>query len=286
MKQIATFISIMFLLVCVTGGFAQEDLNYFTNWEFDQGTEGWMFWDGSPDADALYQIDENGMLSGDSSLFWEIIQGGPNSWYVQTYQMVPCYEYVEYYLDFLIAYEGPDTLNVFWVWELAEDPYTKYATKDTFVTEPITRMQSMVIPQATDETANLKIFLGLNENALVWLDRIYISEVPLEIEDKVELKSNGIVPTEFSLGENFPNPFNPRTTITYDVGQRARISIDIFNLAGQYITTLVDAEFAPGQYQVGWNSLDALGREVPSGIYLYRMNADDFVMTKKMILMQ
>ena len=96
------------------------------------------------------------------------------------------------------------------------------------------------------------------------------------------------IPDEFELYPNFPNPFNPSTTIRFAVtgSSPQRVQLHIFDLAGHKIATLVDANFAPGIYKVNWNARDITGSPLPSGVYLYQLKSGPLVKTRKMILMK
>jgi len=96
----------------------------------------------------------------------------------------------------------------------------------------------------------------------------------------------GILPTEYRLYPNSPNPFNPQTVILYDVSAAAHVNIQIINILGQHVATLVDGIKSPGRHEVTWNGTDQYGQKVSSGIYLYVMQADEYVETRKMILMK
>jgi hypothetical protein len=109
-----------------------------------------------------------------------------------------------------------------------------------------------------------------------------IDPEPLPNIDKV----NPLIPTEFSLYPNRPNPFNPSTVISYDLPKATYVRIEVINILGQRVITLVDEQKIAGRYEVEWNGVDAGGNRVSSGIYLYRMKAGDFVSTKKMLLMK
>lgn len=100
------------------------------------------------------------------------------------------------------------------------------------------------------------------------------------------------LPETFALEQNFPNPFNPSTEIAYQLpanteaaGAR-RAWLKIYNLLGQEIRTLVDQNQAPGYYSVTWDGRDDFGREVSSGVYLYRLEYGAFVATRKMALVR
>nr|HPI73165.1 T9SS type A sorting domain-containing protein [bacterium] len=94
-------------------------------------------------------------------------------------------------------------------------------------------------------------------------------------------------PETFYLEQNYPNPFNPTTTIRYQVFEASPVTLTIFNLRGERVQTLVNAEFKPaGSYSLSWNGKDQEGRSVPSGIYLYRLEAGGTQQVKKMTCMK
>ncbi len=94
------------------------------------------------------------------------------------------------------------------------------------------------------------------------------------------------LPTEYSLSQNYPNPFNPTTVIAYSLPNPSQVKIEIYNLLGQTVATLVDTKQGAGNYTVTWDGRDMYGSRVSSGIYFYRLQADDFVETKKMLLLK
>ena len=81
------------------------------------------------------------------------------------------------------------------------------------------------------------------------------------------------IPVSFSLSAAAPNPFNPATTISYEVPQSAHIQLTVYNLLGQDVIRLVDQVQQPGRYQITWNAHNARGASVASGVYLYRMTS-------------
>jgi hypothetical protein len=94
------------------------------------------------------------------------------------------------------------------------------------------------------------------------------------------------VPQEFYVSENYPNPFNPSTTINYQLTQSSSVNLAIYNSLGQKIRTLVNGVVRPGSYQAVWDGRNDAGETVGSGMYLYLFKADNFSKTHKMILMK
>jgi hypothetical protein len=89
------------------------------------------------------------------------------------------------------------------------------------------------------------------------------------------------VPTEFALSQNYPNPFNPVTTIEYALPEAAKVKVEVYNTLGQVVAELVNTEQGAGYHSVTWDASSAA-----SGVYFYRLVADDFTATKRMILMK
>lgn len=100
---------------------------------------------------------------------------------------------------------------------------------------------------------------------------------------ETESESNAI-PGDFALGQNYPNPFNPSTTISYQLSEGTSVRIAIYDLMGREVRELVNGHKSEGTYQVVWDGLNSSGSTVASGVYLYKMEAGDFVQTRKLIL--
>ena len=95
------------------------------------------------------------------------------------------------------------------------------------------------------------------------------------------------LPSRFSLGQNFPNPFNPSTVIPLEVaGVSANIKLQVFNAGGQLLRQLLNGQLAPGIYEIAWDARDGSGRNVAAGIYFYRLQVDERFETRKMSLVR
>ena len=110
------------------------------------------------------------------------------------------------------------------------------------------------------------------------------------IASAVEEVIPGTLPTSFQLNQNFPNPFNPSTTISFDLPTRSKVTLTVFNLLGQKVSTLVDKDLTANSYKVEWDGRSDTGESVASGIYFYKLIAEaednEFVETKKMMLLK
>ncbi|MAP71621.1 MAG: hypothetical protein CMF81_07100 [Candidatus Marinimicrobia bacterium] len=94
------------------------------------------------------------------------------------------------------------------------------------------------------------------------------------------------VPKEFALHNNYPNPFNPVTTINYDLAKEGNVSLVVYDIMGREVIRLNDSFMPAGYHTVRWNARNQYGMEVSAGVYFYHIQAGDFVKTQKMILLK
>ena len=111
------------------------------------------------------------------------------------------------------------------------------------------------------------------------LSDLGMSPTGVEVEESKDIAS-------FSLEQNFPNPFNPETVIRYSLLRASEVRVSIYNILGQKVRTLVDGRETAGQKSIIWDGKNERGEEVSSGIYFYRLEAEEFVQTKKMLLLK
>ena len=102
--------------------------------------------------------------------------------------------------------------------------------------------------------------------------------LPLTVGDAL------VLPQTIALGSNYPNPFNPSTLIPYQLAASAPVRLEVFNILGQRVATLVDEEQGAGAYVARWDGTDAVGRAAASGVYIYRLTVDGAHWTGKMVL--
>ena len=95
-----------------------------------------------------------------------------------------------------------------------------------------------------------------------------------------------LLPEVFALHQNFPNPFNPVTTIRFDVPEESHIRLDVYNILGQRVQTLVNGNMQPGFHVIRWNGTNDTGTPLASGMYIYRIHSSKFTAVKKLVLMK
>jgi hypothetical protein len=90
----------------------------------------------------------------------------------------------------------------------------------------------------------------------------------------------------YFLAPNYPNPFNPSTTISFELPKRERANLAVYNIEGKLVATLVDETLNAGFKEVTWHGKDARGNQVSTGVYFYRLTAGKRTIAKKMVLLK
>ena len=113
-------------------------------------------------------------------------------------------------------------------------------------------------------------------------------ESPVVVEtNALSLDENLTIPTQFALHQNYPNPFNPSTQISFDVPEGSElVRLNIYNILGKKVSTLLNNVVNPGKHKVEWNAKDNEGNPVASGIYFYELSSSSFTARKKMLLIR
>jgi hypothetical protein len=140
---------------------------------------------------------------------------------------------------------------------------------------------------------------GLPSDQYLWLvgqgDQMLNKQIPFSATIPTRVtpvsKKGTVLPAEFKLEQNYPNPFNPTTIINYSVPKSCLVTIKIYDVMGRAIETLVNKEKSAGNYSVqfsaqGGSASGGKGSQLASGIYFYRMQAGDFISTKKLVLLK
>jgi len=111
-------------------------------------------------------------------------------------------------------------------------------------------------------------------------------EIVVPSAERFTLELRAVVPFTFTLHQNYPNPFNPITTLRYDLPSDAMVTLTVFDMLGKEITQLVNTTQQAGFKSIQWDATDSMGKPVSAGVYLYQIQAGEFVQTKKMVLLK
>ena len=111
-------------------------------------------------------------------------------------------------------------------------------------------------------------------------------EIVLNQATTMTLTKRAIIPQVYTLHQNYPNPFNPITTLRYDLPDDNHVTLTIYDLNGREINRLVNDVQPAGHKSVQWNATDMQGKPVSAGVYLYQIQAGEFVQTRKMVLLK
>ena len=121
-------------------------------------------------------------------------------------------------------------------------------------------------------------------------DELYICSFDGAIYKFVQTNSAGehsnLIPNKFSLYQNYPNPFNPITTMSYDLPEDSFVNITIYDILGMKVKTVVNTTQNAGYKSVIWDATNNNGKPISAGVYLYQIQAGEFVQTKKMVLLK
>ena len=128
--------------------------------------------------------------------------------------------------------------------------------------------------------------LGTGTETVFDLSEGYVATSGDAVRRVVQLGSARLVPRQYALFANFPNPFNPSTSIEYALPEAATVELAVFDILGQRVRTLISGRQVAGFYRLAWDGRDRAGRAVASGVYFYRLATADFDQTRKMTLIR
>ena len=254
-----------------------------TNWEFDEGESGW--WIGiTGDATGSYDIDGSGMLSGMNSLRIQVTEGGTVDWYVMPVATVPLEMGKKYDLFFLAVADQPIAVSCL----IGESggAYAVYWQKTFTIADSITRFGPFGTskrPYTWECNRNngvfeLKFLFGKHDFVTVWLDSVALTE---HVDTAVR-ESGNTVTADFRLEPNYPNPFNPHTTIRYSLPKESRARLAVYDAKGREAAVLYDGMQSAGSHSARWTTEGAF----ESGVYFIRLEADGQVVTRKTTLIK
>jgi len=247
-----------------------QSTNQVANADFSSGMNGWIFNTFYPAVASA--VVENGELTV------SISNGGVYAWDVHVGQPgITVEKGKEYTLSFDAHAAFPRTIFAFVGKNAA--PWTVYSGNNTISlsTRRQTYSITFTMQESTDNAARFGFDVGASSDDVVF-DNVFLSTGSWPVSVTNQAKNT---PHSFTLFQNSPNPFNPTTTIGYAVPKSGQVKLQVFNQIGQRVATLVNEHQVAGSYKIDFNA-----KELPSGLYFYRMEAGDFSKTVKMILMK
>lgn len=127
-------------------------------------------------------------------------------------------------------------------------------------------------------------FIVVNDDTVHIGTTFYLDD--LSFSDATDVKQNNNSPLKFELAQNYPNPFNPSTIINFSIPEQSFVTLKVYNLLGQEVTTLINEEKSAGNYKVEFSTSKIGVENLASGVYIYRLTAGDLVQTRKMMFLK
>ena len=148
-------------------------------------------------------------------------------------------------------------------------------------------MREEVFDLTAFEGEQVQVRLHFASDGAVTYEGWYVDDINITFTTpETTVPGDEVIPMEFALRQNAPNPFNPVTVIAYQLPHDAHVTIDVFNIAGRLVRTLVNETQPAGVKAVSWDGTNDTGEKVASGIYMYRMTADDYTSKRMMVLLK
>jgi hypothetical protein len=246
------------------------------NGEFDNGTQNWQLYTYNAGAAATFQIDAASTVSGTNSAKVTITQTTGTNWHLQLAQPLTISPGHKYKLVFKGKASPAKNINL--VLQQIASPNRIYLNKQVSLTSTTQTFSDSAVINTSDQV-KLEFFLATPGTGQVWIDGVSI----LESSTGANAVANGTEakPVDFSLQQNFPNPFNPATTIEFSLAKQEMVSLKVMTTLGEEVVTLIQGRMAPGVHKVIWNASG-----VANGVYFYVLQTNDFRLVRKAILMK
>ena len=188
---------------------------------------------------------------------------------------------------------GENTINSFTVENVGQDTLRVY---DMLISNAAFSVDTPAFTLLPTETQEVKVTFSPTEQGLYSGIIRVISNDPVNDTLYVAVRGYGEtitgmkdrfgLPSSYGISSNYPNPFNPTTTIRYQLPQQSDVKLYIYNVLGQKVKTLVEGSIEAGYHSVVWDGRNDMGIQLASGIYIYRFSADDYFKVQKMILIK
>ena len=247
------------------------------NGDFSNGDENWVLWAVSGENGAT------GSINSEEEYFIDINDPGYEFWHIQLEQnnltLINGREYIFEY-DAYSSTSKPIEVRV----ERASAPWENYGKIGlTAVSQEKKHIShNFVMENPSDFNARIVFNVGTYEGD-IFIDNVSLSE---KVVSSITTVNSS--PDSYKLFNNYPNPFNPSTTINYQIPKNSFVKLIVYNTLGQVVAKLVEKQQSSGKYSVQFDAStsSAKARNLPSGVYIYKLQAGDFVDSKKMVLIK
>jgi len=205
-----------------------------------------------------------------------------NDWMISPRVFLGTGSFVKFYARSYTAQYGLERFKVGVSTTTPNPANFQFVSGATYVQAPVTWTEYTYDLSSYD---NQDVYIGiqcLSNDAFIF----FVDDVSIHGVNGYDNNDNNAPVVQTELKGNYPNPFNPETTIAYSVKEHIPVNIEIYNIKGQKVKTLVSETKAPGNYTAVWRGLDDNNHPVSSGVYFFKMNAGKYSSTKKMIMMK
>ena len=243
--------------------------NYLINGDFSNGDFNWIF-------NFFNGADASGGVNSSEEYEININNGGTERWHIQLSQNnVPLIQGRTYRFEFDARASAQRIIDA--KLERNGPPYENYSQNGSSLIS--TQMEHYSFQFQMQHPSNYEarvIFNCGDDNNDLYFDNISVKEIVSSVEEDKDF-----IITEYVLNDNYPNPFNPTTKISFSLANNGFTSLKIYDILGNELSTLIKKELVAGMYNVDFDASD-----LPSGIYFYRLRVNNFIKTKKMVLIK
>ncbi|OGC02481.1 hypothetical protein A2V82_10105 [candidate division KSB1 bacterium RBG_16_48_16] len=252
--------------------------NLILNGEFDCSIGPWRL-DNYEGAVATFELIPNAYLTEDSTAaLIEITEVGNFSWGVQLMQQFRLQQGHTYEVSFVAEAPEPKAIQI--TFSQDYDPWAPHWVQDITINNLATYGPYVFECAIDDPRVMFKFVIGGNKI------RMYLDAVKVIDKQWTSVTSAPVQRIDhFQSLQNYPNPFNPATTIPFSLEKSGNVTLYIYNLLGETIRAFSQNHDA-GRHEIKWDGLDNLGRPVTSGIYIYKLEAGDFSLLRKMLMLK
>ncbi len=249
-----------------------------TNNYFDYDLNDWGL---NGESLAALSIDFTNMLEGKNSAVVHINNTSSESWKIQLRQIIDggIKEGRTYHIQFMVK-SNKTVSNISAVIQQIHGSFKDLYSKEILLeaNTKVTIVDTFVCKE-TDELVEWAFNLGTaSVNDIdIWFDDVHI----IELDEEVSVKKEGKMPAKFELSQNYPNPFNPTTVIRFAITEQTNVKLSIYNIIGEEVAELINERLSVGSYSTQFN-----GSNLSSGVYFYKLQSNNQMQIKKMLLIK